>query len=223
MATDVELCNQALSQLNTALITSLNDTSAQGVLCKLHFQSTLYEALRVCQWGFAIKEEPLAMPSDWEQYIDGLSVENPNYSELNDEPQYITTRGSLRYSYAYVYPNDCLYAIEILRNPNLDVVDYKKISNKQNTGSVLLCSVLDPVLSYVSREPNRANADYLFDQYIVQSMIMKIGASINSGSPAYATAPQMLLQIEGEAIAANNNEGNEKDIYYNDILEARDG
>ncbi len=60
MASEVSICNVALSRINAAPITSLTDGSRQATLCHDLFPALRDELLRVHTWNFAVARVLLA-------------------------------------------------------------------------------------------------------------------------------------------------------------------
>lgn len=104
MASVVEICNMALSQLGNATIQSLDEASNEAKYCKLHYAQARQAALSAHAWNFAVKRAYLAQVSGFED----------DY-----------------YEYAYTKPSKCLRVLKILPetldNPNEFVVHEKNI------------------------------------------------------------------------------------------------
>lgn len=60
----VEICNQALTQLGASPIININDDTTEGRLCKLHYQLVLDSLLEAASWSFATITQEL--PSNLE-------------------------------------------------------------------------------------------------------------------------------------------------------------
>ena len=76
----IDICNMALSFLNSGRINSLDDASTAAKLCKINYDHLRQRLLRMYPWGFAEKMAKLAQ---------------------------LETQG-VGYAYAYAYPGDCL-------------------------------------------------------------------------------------------------------------------
>lgn len=93
MASEVEICNLALSNIRAAGINSLNEASLQAQQCKLKYPIVRDMVLSQANWGFSRKLAPLALLTD--------TVFN--------------------WKYAYQYPSDCLFINRLILNYELFV------------------------------------------------------------------------------------------------------
>lgn len=80
MASDVEICNMALSQIGAGSINSLTEPSIEAQQCKLYFTTLRNQMLTGANWGFATDIKILAL------------TENTLFDWV----------------YVYQYPSDCL-------------------------------------------------------------------------------------------------------------------
>lgn len=100
MASEVEICNLALSNIRSGSINSLNEGSLQAQLCKLKYPIIRDRLLSEIPWGFNRK-------------IEGLSLLN---------------KDTFNWGYTYTYPVDCLKLhrlvgqFEKIQNPDSDVI-----------------------------------------------------------------------------------------------------
>lgn len=85
MASEVDICNLALSHIRAASITSLSGTDVRSVACNRQYAVTRDAVLRDHAWGFAKKRKVLILIED-------------------------TYAG---WDYAYLHPADCIVAHEI--------------------------------------------------------------------------------------------------------------
>ena len=85
MASEVDICNLALSHLRVAAIVSLLDTTTRAAACNTHYAVARDTVLREHAWGFAKKRKILIIIED-------------------------TYAG---WDYSYLYPADCIVAHEI--------------------------------------------------------------------------------------------------------------
>lgn len=88
MASVIEICNLALSNIRAGSINSLTEASLAAQQCKLKYPFIRDQVLRDAPWQFARKVEPLAQLS--------LDVFN--------------------WAYAYQYPSDCLNIRKLILN-----------------------------------------------------------------------------------------------------------
>lgn len=86
MASKMDIINLALANLSREPIQSLSEPNPEALQLKVHWDTALASVLRDHPWGFAMRRKPLAM--------------------LADSP--------IGFSYAYVYPEDCIQARRIM-------------------------------------------------------------------------------------------------------------
>ena len=91
MATEVSICNQAISWLGGTLITSLNDNSAEAKLCKANYEPLRDLVLESKDWTFATTRAKLA--------------------KLGTPPVY-------GYSAAFAVPSDTIRILQCSPNPS---------------------------------------------------------------------------------------------------------
>ncbi len=88
MASEVDICNMALSGIRGGSINSLDEASLQAQQCKLKYPFLRDMLLRDVPWNFAHKEDALALLTD----------------------------DLFNWVYAYQYPSDCLYINKLILN-----------------------------------------------------------------------------------------------------------
>lgn len=81
MASKISICNQALSEVGSDPIVSLEDGTVASESCKTHYDSVLRELLEKRYWSFAMRRANLV-----------ALTETPNYGYTN----------------AYLIPSDCV-------------------------------------------------------------------------------------------------------------------
>lgn len=87
IASEVELCNHALSQIGESRIASLTEANERARICNLFYEQTRDELLQMFEWPFAIERVSLA------------SVDESNLTP---------------YDYRYALPNDHLKMLDVL-------------------------------------------------------------------------------------------------------------
>lgn len=93
MTSEVEICNLALSNIRSAGINSLTEASIQAQNCKLKYPLVRDNVLKQAPWGFAHKQDALAVLTD----------------------------DIFNWLYSYQYPSDCLYINRLIPNYELFV------------------------------------------------------------------------------------------------------
>lgn len=86
MASKMDIINLALANLSREPLQSLSESNSEAFQLKVHWETSLASVLRDHPWGFAMRRKPLAA--------------------LAESP--------IGFSYAYVYPDDCIQARRIL-------------------------------------------------------------------------------------------------------------
>lgn len=81
MATEVEICNSALTKIGAERITALSDQTPQAILCNAQYALTRDSLLEAHPWNFAIKRASLT-----------ATANTPAFE----------------FAYEYSLPNDCL-------------------------------------------------------------------------------------------------------------------
>jgi len=106
----INICNQALGHLGAKPIASIDENTQEARFCKIFYDDTLEEVLRDFPWNFAEMRRILA------------SVDVPT--------------AHANWSYAYAYPSDCVRALEISENSDLDreAKDYEIMTYEDGAG-----------------------------------------------------------------------------------------
>lgn len=201
MASEVEICNLALSGIRAGSINSLNETSLQAQQCKLKYSLLRDMLLRDVPWNFAHKTDALALLTD----------------------------DLFNWVYAYQYPSDCLYVnrlilnfeefgssgvtrsrhIEDLYTPDLNKQVKYEIQNVSNN-RVIAANEPELRISYRMRVTDPNLFDTLFIQVFVKLLeselaIPIVGAEV--GRQLRSDALQLYEAYLLEATASNGNEG----------------
>lgn len=128
MASEVDICNMALSSIRAGKIATLDEGSTEASECKTHYANVRDFLLETFAWPFATKVEDLALvgtpPPDW--------------------------------LYQYAYPNQCRKAIEIVDSYGQSVdksgkplYPFDTAYDETQNARVILCDVLYAKLRYV--------------------------------------------------------------------------
>lgn len=141
MASEVDICNLALSHIGTkSTISALNEQSNEARQCNIHYTKARDFVLRAHPWGFADKTIALALLSD----------PPPNWL------------------YKYQYPTDCVTIIEIVPEDRaISLPTPYKIGVAADLNSkVILTDKEDAYIRYTARVTNAT----LFDDAFVQTL-----------------------------------------------------
>lgn len=85
MASEVEICNMALSMIGDSKIAARSDENDRARACDLHFDDTRDDLLRAHKWNFALKRDELVQDA------------TPEFE----------------WTYSYALPSDCLRVISL--------------------------------------------------------------------------------------------------------------
>lgn len=203
MASEVEICNLALSDIRAGSINSLDESSLQAQQCKLKYPHLRDMLLRDVPWNFAHKTDALALLTD----------------------------DLFNWVYSYQYPSDCLYInrlvlnyeqfgatgdgvyrnrhIEDIYTPDLDRQIKYEIQNVNNN-RVIAANETELRISYRTRVTDPNLFDTLFIQTFVKLLaselaIPVVGAEV--GRQFRSDALQLYEAYLLEATASNGNEG----------------
>jgi len=122
MASEVQICNVALSKLGEDSITALSEDSKAGRACNLIYADTRDNLLRAHPWNFAVTRQSLAR---------------------------LTTTPTYEFSYEYQLPTDCLKVLNL--DPEGDDVTFKvegrKVLTDEATANILyVARITDPTI-----------------------------------------------------------------------------
>ena len=198
MPTKVDICNIALSRLNTNPIQALGESTQAGYECNLHYDRALKATLRAYPWNFCTFTQSLGLLPD-------------------------TYTG---WTYAYQYPSDCLKALNIEPESVALTKDSEKIEfevrlNKDKTGRVILTDEEDAVLRYIAfiDDPNR------YDDIFIDAMSWKLASEL---VPALRGDLNLQVQyinrfqaIVLQAQSVDSSEGREDPDTSNTFVDAR--
>ena len=134
MASQIDICNQALAHIGADMINDINEASAGAKHCRLFFSSARDIVLRDHFWNFAAKTISLA-------------------------PLSITPVG---FDYAYTYPTDCIRVKAIWQAvTTADPIKYE-VRAKEGGGLMILTDEADAILEYTARITDAGQFDPTF-------------------------------------------------------------
>ena len=195
MASEIEICNLALSHLGSYTINSLLDASQEARKCKLYYPYARDFVLRNFPWNFAEKRINLAE-------VSGVTP--------------------IGYDYAYQYPSDCLKArkiynevsggnpIDFIINATDDLIDKLIYTNEQAAILIYTAKITDP---------------NLFDSVFINALSYRLASDIAIALTKKANLQQMMLQLYTQymsmAQTANASESKDTTQYENPFIAAR--
>ncbi len=196
MASQLDICNMALSNIGANLMTSLSDGNATARLVLLNWDRCLTAVLREYPWGFATK-------------VAKLSLLNPK-GTLNG----YETEG---YAYSYAYPDDCLKMWEVKD-------DHRKADYEIRYDGVrktIVTNAEDAAAKYTVL----VNDTSLYDASFVDALIFKLAYELNNAKTGNAqqTAEMKQRYIEALAKACHDEatESREHNLYPRHYIDSR--
>jgi len=202
MASDVEICNLAISHLGTGKeIANLeNEKTEESIVCRRFFNTARDATLRDFPWPFATKVLALAL--------------------IEKDP-------TTEWAFSYQYPTDCLKMRKILsgiRNDDRQSRVSSQRANKDNK-EVIFTDQENAVLEYTLRVTNAE----LFQPDFILALSFRIAGYIaprlTSGDPTGmgARAFQLYLLELDQARATSVNEQQDDEIPESEFIQERGG
>lgn len=211
MASEVEICNLALSHVGADSIQSLDDKTKEANKCKLHYGPDRDAVLGKHRWSFATKRVILALLSE-------------------------TVTG---WEFAYQYPSDCLKAREIYNDLNnvtglaqhhhchdhihtpIDRIPFEVMLKEDGSSKMVVTDKEDAELVYTAKvtDPN------IFDTQFIDALSWKLASNLARPLRANERMETSLfnkyLFIVGAAEAASANEQEARPDETNVFIKAR--
>jgi len=180
MASEVDICNLALSHIGaSATISSLTEQSEEAFHCNLLYADARDALLRAYPWGFATRHLAL--------------------SDVGDPPG--------NWSYRYSYPNDCLFAREILQTTSGgDPIDFEIALGDAYNARVILTDQESATLIYTYKVTNTLVFDSLFIVALAWRLASEIAMPLTRDEKRMKTAHLMYQTTISEAQTFNANE-----------------
>jgi len=183
MASEVDICNLALSHIGaSATISSLTEQSEEAFHCNLLYADARDSVLRAHPWGFAKRHLAL--------------------SDVGTPPG--------NWSYRYSYPNDAIYAREILQtNTAGDPIKFEVGLADAFNARVILTDQEDAVLVYTYKVTNTLVFDPLFVNALAWKIASDIVMPLTRDQERLKAAYQMYQGAISEAQTFNANESHD--------------
>lgn len=216
MASEVEICKLALSNIRARSINSLTESSVEAQQCKLKYSIVRDFLLRDVPWQFAREVKALALRTD--------------------EP--------LEWVYAYQYPSDCLNVRYItadfgFKDQTADGIAYRDRYDvwfveperqvpfelgSFSDGKAILTDQEDAYAVYTKRvtDPNQYDSQFIlaFSWYLASELAVPLVGG-DQGRTYRNDALQMYRAIVNAAVAADGNEKHRVKRKPSDMIEAR--
>lgn len=185
MASEVDICNLALSHIGTkSTISALNEQSNEARQCNIHYALARDFVLRVHPWGFAEKILALALLSD-------------------PPPSWL---------YRYQYPTDCVTGIELVPADKTieDPIPYKIGVSDDLNSKTILTDREGAYYRYTARVTNATLFDNAFIQALSWYLASQLALPLTGDRVIRDEAVRGYLLMSGQAQTADLNE-NEPD------------
>lgn len=180
MASEVEICNLALSRIGAgATISDLSEESQEAFHCNLVYASARDAVLRDFPWSFAKK-----------------------YKKLS-----VATTSLGKWSYAYTYPNDALSVRSILQADDAaDPIKFEIALKDDNVSKVILTNQENAELVYTAKVTDATLFDALFIQALSWRIASEVAMPLTRDANAMQSAYQMYQSIVADAQLADARE-----------------
>lgn len=193
MASDVTICNLALSHLGDDRINDLNDPTRQGRACKLHYAAARDAVLRDHPWNFATSREYLALLSG------------------------VTPVG---WSYAYAYPSECLFAREIWQDtPQLEPTPFAVM--RIGSQRVVATNEADAALEYTALVSDPTQFDALFIDALGYKLAAELAMPLTRSVPITQAMLSLYMSRMAQATTIDSREGRKDPDHPNGFIQAR--
>jgi hypothetical protein len=177
MASDVTICNLALSHIGKGRINALVEDSAEARQCALHYPVARDTLLSSHPWSFARAVQSLAAkPNSWPQ----------------------------RWAFAYQRPADCLRVIRLV--PDVDPVPDDLSAPHQTRGRMIFCNIAPATLEYVARADDASVYPALFVDALSWALAARIAMPLTREGKAMQDALAMAARTGATAMAHDANE-----------------
>lgn len=193
MASEVTICNLALSHLGDDRISSLDDPTRQGRACKLHYVLTRDAVLRDHPWNFATRREYLAL---------------------------LAGAAPVGWDYAYAYPSDCLFAREIWQTVVLEQPTPFEVLTS-GTGRVLVTNEANAVLEYTARIADTTQFDALFIDALSYKLAAELAMPLTRSVQIAQAQLSLYMSRMAQAATIDSREGRKDPEHPNLFISAR--
>lgn len=171
IATEVEMCNHALSYLGESRISSLEESNERARICNLLYDQTRDELLADFEWPFAVSRRALS------------AVEEENLTE---------------FEYRYALPSDYLRMLDVLDDEIYDIqINYRRVLIDYRIEDNRLMTDLSPC--YV-RYIKRVTLPNLYPESFAQAMALTLAAKVAPRLSQNFALAQSMAQLSAGAI-----------------------
>lgn len=160
MASQIDICNEALGLLGKLPIVDIDESTPNAQKCKVLWDSARDEALRMGEWNFVTTRVQLVQEFD-----------PPLFG----------------YDYVYTRPADCLRLIRVARYEyELDDETAPKISYRLE-GAAILCNEAELFAKYIRSETATGLYDPLFCGFLAANLAAKLAGAFVLGAKVVQT------------------------------------
>jgi hypothetical protein len=179
-ASDVEICNLAISWLAGSRITSLDDDeSDEAKLCRANYDTSRRAVLEEREWTFAVKRVRLP--------------------QLAEPPLF-------GYDYRFLVPSDLLYSIGVYDPADANKVNPKQTGHVFEQGNILAnTQTID--LKYIHDITNTKLFSPLFDQTVASHIAMNICIPLTENSKHFERMAKLYTFNLERATSSNGLQG----------------
>lgn len=152
MATQVQICNLALSRIGQRTIAAISDSSENARKLTAVYDYILESVLRDCDWNFATKIEALVAVDD----EDDLEIE---------------------WDYVYEYPSDCIKVRRVFSESTYDEEEpdqFRVVLNDDDDAKLIVCDLDDAYVEYTLNITDPT----LYDSKFVDALAWRLAAEI---------------------------------------------
>ena len=187
MATSVDICNAALGMLGVGgTITTLNDNSLKGQVCKRYYDRTRKQLLRMHAWSFAIQSEALVnTPS---------TPTHPLWDNI------------------YNRPADCIRVLNVHRATDNEPVEHVvEREDKSPTDLSIFANLPSLYIRYIKDVQTVDDFDDLFDQALTVLLAAKMAMALGKGGEMAEKLRVEFLNLMPVAAGTDSEEGHSED------------
>ncbi len=192
-ASDVEICNLAISWLAGSRITSLTDDSREANLCLANYDSSRRAVLEEREWTFAVKRIQL--------------------SQLAGIPLF-------GYNYKFLVPSDLLYSIGVY-NPSHASRPNPPQERHAFENNNILSDISSIDLKYISDVTNTKLFSPLFDQAVASHIAMNICIPLTENSKHFERMAKLYDYNLNRAGSSNGLQGTREMLQTSQLEAAR--
>lgn len=193
MASEVTICNLALSHLGDDRINSLDDPTRQGRACKLLYAAARDAVLREHPWNFATSREYLAL---------------------------LTGATPVGWDYAYAYPIDCLFAREIWQE--VEQLTPTPFAVVRTSGRrVVVTNEADAALEYTAQVTDTTQFDALFIDALGYKLAAELAMPLTRSVQITQAMLTLYTNRMAQATTIDSREGRKDPEHPNSFINAR--